>query len=390
MDGIWDGGPIIHLPAAGGRGSPHQAWRVPHFVRRKLGSYGRAWLRWLDREGSTSAVPLAHFCSQGAAYLQMVMATALSGCDIAHARWHAWRRGGSAALRWLGLPVRWLARWGRWMSESVAAHYGDAPDDFVVADDVELPWPSARGGTELEWSVVSLKDMFPGEVLALCVREKDVGPEEVLGRWRDAEATAESHACRSRRDDGGGQGDSQPAGGCGTERSGESVTEAGTRGSWMSLWPSRPCKGDRGPSGLADVGRERTSSTSMLSPPPPHRQAPPLSVGSGSRHTGRAELRRSWERGKQRGRPGLWVRLPDRQFPAESAVDRWAPERLQCGEWDAWLRDLRACLPRAPPCLLERRLSQFVDWGVEAARDLRQPDFLPLIATALSSLDSGV
>ena len=111
----------------------------PHFVRRKLGSYGGAWLRWLDREGSTSALPLAHFCPQGVAYLQMVMATTLSGSASAHARWHAWRRGGSAALRWLGLPIRWLAWWGRWMSESVAAHYGDAPNDFIVADNVELP-----------------------------------------------------------------------------------------------------------------------------------------------------------------------------------------------------------------------------------------------------------
>ena len=74
------------------------------------------------------------------------------------------------------------------MSESWAAHYGDAPDDFIVADNVELPWPSERGGMEWEWRVVSLKDMFPGELLALCVRQKDVGPEEVLGGWRDAEA----------------------------------------------------------------------------------------------------------------------------------------------------------------------------------------------------------
>ena len=84
------------------------------------------------------------------------------------------------------------------------------------------------------------------------------------------------------------------------------------------------------------------------------------------------------------------MRVPERQFPAESAVGRWARERLQCGEWDTWLCDLRACLPRAPPGLLERRLGLFLDWGWEAARDLRQPDFLPLIATALSSLDSGV
>ena len=65
-----------------------------------MGGYGRSWLRWLDGEGSTSAVPLVHFYPQGSAYLQMVMATALSGCASAHARWHAWRRGG-----WLGLPV---------------------------------------------------------------------------------------------------------------------------------------------------------------------------------------------------------------------------------------------------------------------------------------------
>ena len=246
---------------------------------------------------------------------------------------------------------------------------------------------------EWEWRVVSLKDMFPGELLTLCVREKDVGPDEVLGGWRDAEATAESRADRSRGDDGGGgggaQGDSQPTRGGGTEREMERVPiEAGTRGSRMSLWPSRPCRGNRGPSVLADVGREKTPSTSMLSPPP-HRQAPPLSVGCGSRHTGRVRSRRSWERGKQQDRPGLWVWLPERQFPAESAVGQWAWERLQCGEWDAWLRDVRACLPKAPPGLLERHLIQFLDWGPEAARDLRQPDFLPLIATALSSLDSG-
>ena len=111
----------------------------------------------------------------------MVMATALNGCESAHARWHAWRRGGSAALRWLGLPVRWLAWWGRWMSESVVAHYGDTTDDFIVADNVELPWPNARGDMEWECRVVSLKDMFPGELVALYVREKDMGPEEDLG-----------------------------------------------------------------------------------------------------------------------------------------------------------------------------------------------------------------
>ena len=84
------------------------------------------------------------------------------------------------------------------------------------------------------------------------------------------------------------------------------------------------------------------------------------------------------------------MRLPERQFPPVLEVGRWAPERVRCGEWDVWLRNVRACLLRAPPGLLERRLIQFLDWVMEAARDLRQPDFLPLIAAALSSLDSGV
>ena len=94
----------------------------------------------------------------------------------------------------------------------------------------------------------------------------------------------------------------------------------------MSLWPSQLCRGDRDLSVLANARREKTSSTSMLSPPPPHRQAPLLSVGSESRHTGRVRSRRSWERGKQQDRQGLWVRLPEQQFPAESEVGRWARE----------------------------------------------------------------
>ena len=70
---------------------------------------------------------------------------------------------------------------------------------------------------------------------------------------------------------------------------------------------------------------------------------------------------------------------PSGSFPK---VGRWAREHLQCGDGDLWLRNLHACLPRAPPGLLERRLIQFLHWGMEAARDLRQP--------ALSSVDSGV
>ena len=142
-------------------------------------------------------------------------------------------------------------------------------------------------------------------------------------------------------------------------------SEAGTRGAWRSLRSSRPCTGDRGPSVPADVAKERASSTLMPSPPPTRRQAPPPSVGSGSLHTGRVRSRRSWESGRRQDQLGFWVRLPERRFPAALAVSmgRWARERLRCGEWDAWLRELCTCLPRAPLGLLERRLIQFLEWG---------------------------
>ena len=78
----------------------------------------------MDAEGDTLAVPVVHLCPQGSAFLYMVMAAALSGYASAHVRCHAWRRGGSAALRWLGLPVRWLAWWGRRLCDSVATNYG--------------------------------------------------------------------------------------------------------------------------------------------------------------------------------------------------------------------------------------------------------------------------
>ena len=108
----------------------------------------------------------------------------------------------------------------------------------------------------------------------------------------------------------------------------------------------------------------------MLLTTPPHWQAPFLSGGSESRHIGRVRSLRSWERVKQQARPGSCVQLPERQFPAVSEVGPWARERLRCGESGAWLRNLRACLPRAPPGLLEWRRIQFLDWGVEVATDL--------------------
>ena len=151
----------------------------PHFVRRKLGSYLRAWLRWLDREGSTSArrhtsvhkgPPTSRWSWQmPSADVKAPTRGGMRGGGVGRQACASWvcRSDGSLCL-------------DRWMPESVAAHYGDAAHDFAVADNVELPWPIAQGDMAWEWRVLSLKDMFPGELLALFVRERDVGPEEDL------------------------------------------------------------------------------------------------------------------------------------------------------------------------------------------------------------------
>ena len=235
----------------------------------------------------------------------------------------------------------------RLMSESVAPHYGGAPDDFVVADHVELPWPSAQGDMAWEWRVVSLKDMFPGELLALGVRERDVGQKKtsgvegctyrrrIPGRPHLARGGAGARRRPACRRGGGESGRESPAAGGGVRVPDVPLAFAAVEGR-----PGSERTGER-------QEREDVIDVDAEPPPPPRWQAPLLSVGSESRHTGRVRSRRSWERGKQQARPGSWVRLPERQFPAASEVGRWARERPRCGEWDAWLRDLRACLPRA-------------------------------------------
>ena len=110
MDGIRHGRIIIHLPSPSGQGGPNPEGGIPQpgagfhtikcdprFVRRKLGRYSRAWLRWLDIEGATSAVP--------GALLPARMCLPPDGhggrpqwLSEAHTRWHTWRRGESALV----------------------------------------------------------------------------------------------------------------------------------------------------------------------------------------------------------------------------------------------------------------------------------------------------
>ena len=83
-------------------------------------------------------------------------------------------------------------------------------------------------------------------------------------------------------------------------------------------------------------------------------------------------------------RPGqaCGCRCPSRSFPPSG---RWVGG---LGTGYGAVSGMHGCVTYVPACL--GPLIQFLDLGVEAARDLRQPDFLPLITAALSSLDFGV
>ena len=103
--------------------------------------------------------------------MQLTIAWALGGINAAHTQWRAWRRGGVACLRSLGLPVPFVAWWGRWRPQAITAYYGDAPKSFVVIEEVELPWPPGERGAS--WGLVSLQDTSPAECVAKCVPEQE-------------------------------------------------------------------------------------------------------------------------------------------------------------------------------------------------------------------------
>ena len=63
--------------------------------------------------------------------------------------WHAWRRGGAAAMRAFGAAIASIAVAGRWDNEAEANRYASAPPgwEFFLPDNV--PWPTAGFGVEI-------------------------------------------------------------------------------------------------------------------------------------------------------------------------------------------------------------------------------------------------
>ena len=82
----------------------------------------------------------------GEAGLEAGMAEALAGTAYARARWHALRRGGTAAT-WARKPdLAYYKWWGRWQCTAVAMQYGTKwSDPGVVAPTVLPAWSRDRG-----------------------------------------------------------------------------------------------------------------------------------------------------------------------------------------------------------------------------------------------------
>ena len=93
------------------------------------------------------------------------MARLLHGSPYATYRWHSWRRAGASFLRFLGLPWRYLCRWGTWAGVRMAHFYAAAPDDFVFHHHLRLPWPTSSG---VRWLDTSVREFWPESLLALC------------------------------------------------------------------------------------------------------------------------------------------------------------------------------------------------------------------------------
>ena len=138
-----------------------------------------------------------------------------------------------------------------------------------MADNVELPWPSAQGGMEWEWRVVSLGDVFPEEILASCVPDKDLGPEEELGGLLNGEEAPRLWQVLSRAEAVPCDGETSPGGDVVRHEERRGWLPVGARASKVPSWPLPLLRGARGVSGEEEVGGEETSSTSMRNSPPP-------------------------------------------------------------------------------------------------------------------------
>ena len=108
--------------------------------------YREALLRWAEAKGMR---PDDHLFPGGSAWLEHRFLEVLGPTPWRHCRWHALRRGGSAACYARHPPMQFFLWWGRWRSVGTALRYATAFQDAAVVGPLRLPTePGAGGGIE--------------------------------------------------------------------------------------------------------------------------------------------------------------------------------------------------------------------------------------------------
>ena len=119
------------------------------WVTVRLGAWPEAWRAAMAAHPWVSSRPVSVPLMAAAFDLQAAIHGLLAATWWESMGWHAWRRGGAAAMRAFGAAVASIAVAGRWDNEAEAHRYASAPPgwEFFLPDNV--PWPTPGFGVEI-------------------------------------------------------------------------------------------------------------------------------------------------------------------------------------------------------------------------------------------------
>ena len=119
------------------------------WVTVRLGAWPDAWRAAMAAHPWVSSRPASVSLMAAAFDLQAAIHGLLAATGWESMGWHAWRRGGAAAMRAFGAAIASIAVAGRWDNEAEAHRYASAPPgwEFFLPDNV--PWPTPGFGVEI-------------------------------------------------------------------------------------------------------------------------------------------------------------------------------------------------------------------------------------------------
>ena len=119
------------------------------WVTVRLGAWPDAWRAAMAAHPWVSSRPASVPLMAAAFDLQAAIHGLLAATGWESMGWHAWRRGGAAAMRAFRAAIASIAVAGRWDNEAEAHRYASAPPgwEFFLPDNV--PWPTAGFGVEI-------------------------------------------------------------------------------------------------------------------------------------------------------------------------------------------------------------------------------------------------